>query len=86
MRSRGLASGIWTLLVAAAAGVCWAAAGPTEQRRRQIVRHLPESNKAHLEASRKRNTLVMQIIEESAHTEKNVAQKRDWNKFSRSDS
>ncbi|XP_078060756.1 ubiquinol-cytochrome-c reductase complex assembly factor 3 [Mustelus asterias] len=86
MRSRGLASGIWTLLAASAAAVCWVVAGPSEQRRREIVQHLPESNKVRLEASRQRNTLVMQIIEESAQSEKNIARKKDWYKLSRSDS
>ncbi|XP_078393232.1 ubiquinol-cytochrome-c reductase complex assembly factor 3 [Cetorhinus maximus] len=85
MSSRGLASGIWMFLAASAAALCWAVAGPSEERKKELVRQLPESNQAQLEASRKRNTLLMQIIKESAESEKNVALERDWNKLSRSD-
>ncbi|XP_067883899.1 ubiquinol-cytochrome-c reductase complex assembly factor 3 isoform X1 [Heterodontus francisci] len=100
MRSRVLVSGGWVLMTAGAAYLCWALAGPSEQRRREIVRvttpgesgrglglgQLPESNQAQLQASKRRNALVMQIIKESAETEENVARRQDWNKPTRSDS
>ncbi|XP_041038031.1 ubiquinol-cytochrome-c reductase complex assembly factor 3 isoform X2 [Carcharodon carcharias] len=83
MSGRALVSGVWMLLSAGAAGLCWAVAGPSEERQRELSR-LPESNQAQLEASRKRNTLLMQIIKESAESEKNIALERDWNKLSNS--
>ncbi|XP_048380837.1 ubiquinol-cytochrome-c reductase complex assembly factor 3 isoform X2 [Stegostoma tigrinum] len=83
MRNRGLAMCFWTVLWAAGAGLCWVIVGPSEQRSTKILQHLPESNQSQLEATQRRNALVMQIIKESADCEKNVAREMDWNKPSR---
>uniref|UniRef100_UPI00398EEF35 ubiquinol-cytochrome-c reductase complex assembly factor 3 n=1 Tax=Pristiophorus japonicus TaxID=55135 RepID=UPI00398EEF35 len=84
MRARMAVAG--ALLVAAAGGLSWVLAGPSEQRRRDIAQHLPESSRAQLESSRRRNALVMEVIKESAKTGENMTRKTDWNKPSRSDS
>ncbi|XP_060711770.1 uncharacterized protein LOC132836340 isoform X2 [Hemiscyllium ocellatum] len=47
------------------------------------LQDLPESNPSQLNATRHRNALVMQVIKESADSEKNIAREMDWNKPSR---
>ncbi|XP_034547881.1 ubiquinol-cytochrome-c reductase complex assembly factor 3 [Notolabrus celidotus] len=51
----------------------WAMINPGEDRRRELVKNLPESNPMRMEETRKRNALVMQALKEAAETDENIA-------------
>uniref|UniRef100_A0A3Q3WGS4 Ubiquinol-cytochrome-c reductase complex assembly factor 3 n=1 Tax=Mola mola TaxID=94237 RepID=A0A3Q3WGS4_MOLML len=51
----------------------WSLIAPGEDRRRELIKNLPESNPVRMEETRKRNALVMQVIKEAAETNENVA-------------
>ncbi|XP_061624276.1 ubiquinol-cytochrome-c reductase complex assembly factor 3-like isoform X8 [Phyllopteryx taeniolatus] len=51
----------------------WSLVAPGEQRQREIVKNLPESNPLRMEETRKRNALVMQTLKEAAETNDNIA-------------
>ncbi|KAM3611406.1 uncharacterized protein V6R79_018041 [Siganus canaliculatus] len=51
----------------------WALIFPGEERRRELIKNLPESNPVRLEETRKRNALVMQAIKDAAETNENIA-------------
>ncbi|XP_076587166.1 ubiquinol-cytochrome-c reductase complex assembly factor 3 [Chaetodon auriga] len=57
----GVGYGMWSLIV------------PGEERRKEIIKNLPESNPVRMEETRKRNALVMQALKEAAETNENIA-------------
>ncbi|XP_038559866.1 ubiquinol-cytochrome-c reductase complex assembly factor 3 isoform X2 [Micropterus salmoides] len=73
-------SGLRTVLssaaVAALLGIgygMWCAIASGEDRRRELIKNLPESNPVRMEETRKRNALVMQALKEAAETNDNIA-------------
>ncbi|XP_007242471.1 ubiquinol-cytochrome-c reductase complex assembly factor 3 [Astyanax mexicanus] len=64
--------------IAAIAAVCsglgmWKAVAPGEERKKEILKQLPESNPARMEESRNRNALMMQVLKDAADTNDNLA-------------
>ncbi|XP_051277500.1 ubiquinol-cytochrome-c reductase complex assembly factor 3 [Dicentrarchus labrax] len=53
----------------------WSIIAPGEDRRREIIRHLPESNPVRMEETRKRNALVMEALKEAAETNENIVRR-----------
>ncbi|KAM9360342.1 ubiquinol-cytochrome-c reductase complex assembly factor 3 [Symphorus nematophorus] len=51
----------------------WSIISPGEERRKEMLKNLPESNPLRMEETRKRNALVMQAIKEAAETNENIA-------------
>ncbi|XP_054630786.1 ubiquinol-cytochrome-c reductase complex assembly factor 3 [Dunckerocampus dactyliophorus] len=51
----------------------WSIIAPGEERRRAIIKNLPESNPVRMEETRRRNALVMQSLKEAAETNENIA-------------
>ncbi|XP_051924364.1 ubiquinol-cytochrome-c reductase complex assembly factor 3 [Hippocampus zosterae] len=51
----------------------WALISPGEERRKEMIKNLPESNPMRMEETRKRNALVMQTLKEAAETNENLA-------------
>ncbi|XP_044051588.1 ubiquinol-cytochrome-c reductase complex assembly factor 3 [Siniperca chuatsi] len=51
----------------------WCVIAPGEDRRRELIKNLPESNPMRMEETRKRNALVMQALKEAAETNDNIA-------------
>uniref|UniRef100_A0A3Q0SBV6 Ubiquinol-cytochrome-c reductase complex assembly factor 3 n=1 Tax=Amphilophus citrinellus TaxID=61819 RepID=A0A3Q0SBV6_AMPCI len=51
----------------------WSVISPGEERRREKIKNLPESNPLRMEETRRRNTLVMQALKEAAETSDNIA-------------
>ncbi|XP_077572187.1 ubiquinol-cytochrome-c reductase complex assembly factor 3-like [Stigmatopora nigra] len=57
----GIGYGMWSIIV------------PGEERRKEIIKNLPESNPVRMEETRKRNILIMQTLKEAAETDENIA-------------
>ncbi|XP_027014258.1 ubiquinol-cytochrome-c reductase complex assembly factor 3 [Tachysurus fulvidraco] len=53
--------------------VFWRSLEPGEQRNREILKNLPESNPARMEESRRRNVQIMEVLKEAAETNNNIA-------------
>ncbi|KAG7322752.1 hypothetical protein KOW79_014098 [Hemibagrus wyckioides] len=51
----------------------WKSLDPGEQRNREILKNLPESNPARMEESRRRNAQIMDLLKEAAETNDNIA-------------
>ncbi|XP_068171806.1 ubiquinol-cytochrome-c reductase complex assembly factor 3 [Antennarius striatus] len=51
----------------------WTLMSPDEDRRRKLIKHLPESSPMMMEESRKRNALMMQVMKEASETHLNLA-------------
>ncbi|XP_056148635.1 ubiquinol-cytochrome-c reductase complex assembly factor 3 [Lampris incognitus] len=51
----------------------WLVISPGEERRREILKNLPEANPVRMEETRRRNALVMQALKEAAETNDNIA-------------
>ncbi|KAK3521581.1 hypothetical protein QTP70_014773 [Hemibagrus guttatus] len=51
----------------------WKGLDPGEQRNREILKNLPESDPARMEESRRRNTQIMELLKEAAETNDNIA-------------
>ncbi|XP_074526856.1 ubiquinol-cytochrome-c reductase complex assembly factor 3 [Halichoeres trimaculatus] len=51
----------------------WSMIAPGEERRRELIKNLPEANPLRMEETRKRNALVMQALKEAAETDENIA-------------
>jgi len=51
----------------------WGLIAPGEEKRKEILRNLPEGNPQRMEETRKRNALVMQALKDAAETEDNIA-------------
>ncbi|XP_022602360.1 ubiquinol-cytochrome-c reductase complex assembly factor 3 [Seriola lalandi dorsalis] len=53
----------------------WSLIAPGEDRRRELLKNLPESNPVRMEETRRRNALVMQVLKEAAETNDNIARR-----------
>ncbi|XP_056103557.1 ubiquinol-cytochrome-c reductase complex assembly factor 3 [Rhinichthys klamathensis goyatoka] len=51
----------------------WAIISPGEERKREMLKNLPEANPLRMEESRKRNALMLQVLKEAAETNENIA-------------
>ncbi|XP_062241018.1 ubiquinol-cytochrome-c reductase complex assembly factor 3 [Platichthys flesus] len=51
----------------------WSVIAPGEERRKELLKNLPESNPVRMEETRRRNALVMQALKEAAETNDNIA-------------
>ncbi|KAM6944915.1 ubiquinol-cytochrome-c reductase complex assembly factor 3 [Lycodopsis pacificus] len=69
-----LSSGALVALLGLGYGM-WAIISPGEERRRELLKNLPESNPMRMEETRKRNTLVMQALKDAAETNDNIARR-----------
>ncbi|XP_005988937.1 ubiquinol-cytochrome-c reductase complex assembly factor 3 [Latimeria chalumnae] len=65
--------------VGAAVGF-WLILDSGEERKKAIVKNLPEANPVRREETRRRNALVMQAIKEAAETDENVCRSTPWAK------
>ncbi|KAM6969896.1 ubiquinol-cytochrome-c reductase complex assembly factor 3 [Aplochiton taeniatus] len=57
----GIGYGMWSVIV------------PGEERKRELLKNLPEANPVRMEETRKRNALMMQVLREAAETSDNIA-------------
>ncbi|XP_061752855.1 ubiquinol-cytochrome-c reductase complex assembly factor 3 [Nerophis ophidion] len=57
----GLGYGMWSIIT------------PGEERRKELMKYLPESNPGRMDETRKRNALVMQALKDAAETDENLA-------------
>nr|XP_057926982.1 ubiquinol-cytochrome-c reductase complex assembly factor 3 [Doryrhamphus excisus] len=53
----------------------WSIIAPGEERRKAIIKNLPESNPVRMEETRKRNALLMETLKEAAETNENIARR-----------
>ncbi|KAG9351994.1 hypothetical protein AGOR_G00029020 [Albula goreensis] len=68
--------GLWTLIGVAGIGYgMWNIISPSDERKREILKDLPEANPLRMEESRQRNALMMQVLKEAAETNDNVARR-----------
>ncbi|CDQ63554.1 ubiquinol-cytochrome-c reductase complex assembly factor 3 [Oncorhynchus nerka] len=51
----------------------WSVITPGEERKREMLKNLPEANPLRMEETRKRNALMMQVLKEAAETDDNIA-------------
>ncbi|KAI7793214.1 ubiquinol-cytochrome-c reductase complex assembly factor 3 [Triplophysa rosa] len=51
----------------------WAIIVPGEEKKRELLKNLPESNPARMEESRRRNALMLQVLKDAAETQDNIA-------------
>ncbi|ROL54346.1 Ubiquinol-cytochrome-c reductase complex assembly factor 3 [Anabarilius grahami] len=51
----------------------WAIISPGEERKREMLKNLPEANPVRMEESRKRNALMLQVLKDAAETNDNIA-------------
>ncbi|XP_036404909.1 ubiquinol-cytochrome-c reductase complex assembly factor 3-like [Megalops cyprinoides] len=50
----------------------WSIISPGEERRKELLKNLPEANPVRMEETRRRNALMLQVIKEAAETNDNV--------------
>ncbi|XP_069001459.1 ubiquinol-cytochrome-c reductase complex assembly factor 3 [Embiotoca jacksoni] len=51
----------------------WSVISPGEERRKEMLKNLPESNPIRMEETRQRNAILMQVLKEAAETNDNLA-------------
>ncbi|KAK5870532.1 hypothetical protein PBY51_003473 [Eleginops maclovinus] len=51
----------------------WAMISPGEERRREMIKNLPEYNQQTMDETRKRTALVMQTLKEAAESNENLS-------------
>ncbi|XP_016383822.1 ubiquinol-cytochrome-c reductase complex assembly factor 3-like [Sinocyclocheilus rhinocerous] len=51
----------------------WAIISPGEDRKREILKNLPEANPVRMAETRKRNALMLQVLKDAAETNDNIA-------------
>lgn len=51
----------------------WIVFSPGEERKKEILKNLPEANPVRMEETRKRSALMLQVLKEAAETNDNVA-------------
>ncbi|KAF6737492.1 Ubiquinol-cytochrome-c reductase complex assembly factor 3 [Oryzias melastigma] len=61
LAAMGLGYGMWSIIA------------PGEERRKEMLKNLPESNPQRMEETRLRNAMVMQVLKEAAETDQNLA-------------
>ncbi|KAJ8338008.1 hypothetical protein SKAU_G00369740 [Synaphobranchus kaupii] len=50
----------------------WSIISPGEERRKELLKNLPESNPGRMEETRRRNALMLQVLKEAAETDDNI--------------
>ncbi|XP_029470719.1 ubiquinol-cytochrome-c reductase complex assembly factor 3 [Rhinatrema bivittatum] len=58
----------------------WVVAAPGEERKKEILRHLPESNPARMAEKQRQNALILEAIKAAAETKENVTYRAPWKK------
>ncbi|XP_054593760.1 ubiquinol-cytochrome-c reductase complex assembly factor 3 [Nothobranchius furzeri] len=73
-------SGMRTVLTSTAVVTCvgigfgmWSLMSPGEERKRELLKNLPESNPMRMEESMKKTAMLMQVLKEAAETSENLA-------------
>ncbi|KAL2095264.1 hypothetical protein ACEWY4_009983 [Coilia grayii] len=51
----------------------WAVISPSEERKKEILKNLPEANPLRMDETRRRNALMMQVLKEASETSDNIA-------------
>ncbi|XP_076130142.1 ubiquinol-cytochrome-c reductase complex assembly factor 3 [Alosa pseudoharengus] len=51
----------------------WSVISPSEERKREILKHLPEANPVRMDETRRRNALMMQVLKEASENPDNIA-------------
>ncbi|XP_017344477.1 ubiquinol-cytochrome-c reductase complex assembly factor 3 [Ictalurus punctatus] len=51
----------------------WRSLDPGDQRNRELLKNLPESNPLRMEESRRRNAQIMEMLKDAAQTNENIA-------------
>ncbi|XP_041856465.1 ubiquinol-cytochrome-c reductase complex assembly factor 3 [Melanotaenia boesemani] len=72
----GLRTMVASMVAVGALGVgyvMWSVISPSEERRREMLKNLPESNPMRMEETRQRNAMLMQVLKEAAETSDNLA-------------
>ncbi|XP_016381509.1 ubiquinol-cytochrome-c reductase complex assembly factor 3 [Sinocyclocheilus rhinocerous] len=72
-RMRTLLASIGVVGLVAMGYGMWAVISPGEERKREILKNLPEANPVRMEETRKRNALMLQVLKDAAETNDNVA-------------
>ncbi|KAG5853098.1 hypothetical protein ANANG_G00069500 [Anguilla anguilla] len=50
----------------------WSIISPGEERRKELIKNLPEANPVRMEETRRKNALMLQVLKEAAETNDNV--------------
>ncbi|KAG7221347.1 hypothetical protein INR49_017313 [Caranx melampygus] len=66
-------SSVGVLVVTGVGFGMWSIIAPGEERRKELLKNLPEANPVRMEETRRRNALVMQVLKEAAETNDNIA-------------
>ncbi|XP_066507742.1 ubiquinol-cytochrome-c reductase complex assembly factor 3 [Hoplias malabaricus] len=69
---RRVAAGLLAVGALGAGLLMWSTVAPGPERKREILKELPEQNTLRMEESRRRNALVMQVLKDAAETEDNI--------------
>ncbi|AWP06617.1 Activated RNA polymerase II transcriptional coactivator p15 isoform 2 [Scophthalmus maximus] len=77
-----LSSGAVVAMVGVGFGM-WTVIAPGEDRRKELLKNLPESNPMRMEETRRRNALVMQALKDAAETDDNIARRYSEEKNNR---
>ncbi|XP_051539696.1 ubiquinol-cytochrome-c reductase complex assembly factor 3-like [Myxocyprinus asiaticus] len=51
----------------------WALISPGEEREKELLKNLPEANPVHMEETKRRNALMLQVLKDAAETNDNIA-------------
>ncbi|NP_001189365.1 ubiquinol-cytochrome-c reductase complex assembly factor 3 [Danio rerio] len=51
----------------------WIIFSPGEERKKEILKSLPEANPVRMEETRKRNAIMLQVLKDAAETNDNIA-------------
>ncbi|CAL8263249.1 unnamed protein product [Boreogadus saida] len=70
---RKVVSYAWCALAVGGGLGLWYIVIPSEERKKEMVKNLPEANPLRAEETRRRNALMMQVLKEAAETDANLA-------------
>ncbi|XP_056457856.1 ubiquinol-cytochrome-c reductase complex assembly factor 3 [Gadus chalcogrammus] len=70
---RKVVSYAWCALAVGVGLGLWYIVVPSEERKKEMVKNLPEANPLRAEETRRRNALMMQVLKEAAETDANLA-------------
>ncbi|CAL8335129.1 unnamed protein product [Gadus morhua 'NCC'] len=70
---RKVVSYAWCALAVGGGLGLWYIVVPSEERKKEMVKNLPEANPLRAEETRRRNALMMQVLKEAAETDANLA-------------
>lgn len=51
----------------------WSIIAPGDERKRELLKNLPEANPVRMEETRRKNALMMQVLKDASETTDNVA-------------